>query len=282
MHDPIIVIGAARSGTKFIRDILGASQDLAAVPYDVNFIWRLGNEQSPHDQLQPNQISESLVHTLHQRLARAARLKNNDARRMIEKTVSNTIRVPFVDRVFPNARYIHLLRDGRDVTESSLRQWTAPTDWSYLLGKMAYFPLTNLRYATWFVLNRLRGTRDENHIAIWGPRYLGVEEDLSRDGVVAVCARQWRVCVEQACHDLDGIPASRVMTVRYEDLVADDAVLASLCDFAGIADADHVMDAYGARVLRDTSGKWRERMDAEAQQTMLEIVTPTLEELGYL
>ncbi|MFT5496106.1 MAG: hypothetical protein ACI9TH_001503 [Kiritimatiellia bacterium] len=282
MQDPIIVIGAARSGTKFIRDILGASHDLAVVPYDVNFIWRLGNEQVPHDRLTPEQVSDALAQTLQHRLARAARLKRTDKRRMIEKTVSNTIRVPFVNRVFPRARYIQLIRDGRDVTESSARQWQAATDWPYLLGKLTYFPLTNMRYASRFALDRLRGSKNKKHVAIWGPKYPGIEDDLSREGVVSVCARQWTCCVEQAQADLAAIPEERVMTVRYEDLVASEEPFAALCHFAGLSDTAHVMEAYRARVLRDTSGKWQSRMDEMARQQMLEIITPTLDKLGYL
>src|SRR4051812_20775701 len=40
---PVIVIGAARSGTKLLRDSLATHADVARVPYDVNYVWRFGN-----------------------------------------------------------------------------------------------------------------------------------------------------------------------------------------------------------------------------------------------
>jgi hypothetical protein len=47
----VFVIGAARSGTKFLRDVIGASPYAAVVPYDVNYVWRGGNEGFPDDAL---------------------------------------------------------------------------------------------------------------------------------------------------------------------------------------------------------------------------------------
>ncbi len=51
MSDVVIVIGAARSGTKVLREMLAASPNVAAVSFDVNFIWRTGNEGEANDVL---------------------------------------------------------------------------------------------------------------------------------------------------------------------------------------------------------------------------------------
>ena len=41
---PIIIIGAARSGTKIMRSVISADENVRAVSYDVNYVWRFGNE----------------------------------------------------------------------------------------------------------------------------------------------------------------------------------------------------------------------------------------------
>src|SRR2546430_7511188 len=58
---PVIVIGAARSGTKLLRDCLGTADEFAVVPYDINYLWRLGNEQFPNDELTPEQLTPKIT-----------------------------------------------------------------------------------------------------------------------------------------------------------------------------------------------------------------------------
>jgi hypothetical protein len=43
--------------------------------------------------------------------------------RWADKDPSNTLLLPFVDRLFPDAQYIHLLRDGHDVVASHRDRW---------------------------------------------------------------------------------------------------------------------------------------------------------------
>ena len=58
MMQHLFILGAGRSGTKIFRDCLGAANDVAAIPYDVGYIWRIGNERCSHDQLLPEHLSE--------------------------------------------------------------------------------------------------------------------------------------------------------------------------------------------------------------------------------
>ena len=51
--DPIIILGAARSGTKMLRKALASHPDLHAIPYDINYVWKYGSYQLPHDELRP-------------------------------------------------------------------------------------------------------------------------------------------------------------------------------------------------------------------------------------
>ena len=44
MSQIVIIIGAARSGTKYLRDVLATAPNAARVPYDINYIWRYGSE----------------------------------------------------------------------------------------------------------------------------------------------------------------------------------------------------------------------------------------------
>ncbi len=124
IQDPIIILGAARSGTKILRDTIAAHPSISSIPYDINFVWKYGLYHIRHDELTPNDLTERGKKFIHSFFSRFDS-KNLDTR-IIEKTVSNTVRVEFVQKIFPNCQFIHLIRDGRDVAVSSMIQWQAP------------------------------------------------------------------------------------------------------------------------------------------------------------
>src|SRR5699024_6585477 len=93
---------------------------------------------------------------------------------LVEKTVSNALRPDFVERVLPGARYILLIRDGRDVVESSYRMWQAPADSSGMKRKLASLPPRALPYAVWYGVNLVAGKLRGRGVGIWGVRYEGI------------------------------------------------------------------------------------------------------------
>ena len=154
--DKVILIGAARSGTKFLRSLLGVDAKVGEVPYDVNYIWRYGNEAYPDDAL-PVSLAAPRIKAYIRRLLSKQASMGTARSILVEKTVSNTLRIPFVREVFPEARFIHLIRSGRDVTESAMRMWLSPPDWRYLLQKARSFPVSNFGYAAWYLWNVVFG-----------------------------------------------------------------------------------------------------------------------------
>lgn len=229
----IVLIGAGRSGTKLVRDLLAAHPAVACVPYDINFVWRTGNERCPDDELQPSRLRPAAIRRIRRQLLRF----QGDAEVVVEKTVSNCLRVPFVHGALPDAKFVHLVRDGRDVVESARRQWVAPADCRYLLAKARTFPTFAVRrygigYASGFVRRLARQTGQP---PTWGPRYRGIDDDLAQLGLVETVARQWSVCVERALDDLATLPCEQVHTLRYEELVAQPGLqLRQLWSFAGL------------------------------------------------
>ena len=285
-HRPVIIIGAARSGTKILRDVLGASADTACIPFDVNYIWRTGNEKSPSDVLDVVDCTEDLRRRIRTSIFKAAGIQQRQTDRIVvEKTVSNCLRVPFVRRVFPEARFVHLVRDGRDVAESARRMWEAPLDRRYLLKKLKYFPWSNLRYVSWFAWNRLRQflpvtSGDESRVAIWGPRYPGIERALSTEPILRVCARQWRICVESALEGTERDQSGNWLQLRYEDFVGNEREIMRVAEFIGIKDIDPVLEKYRSEVRCDLGGRWKSLDHDEIEQIRSEL-GDTLSRLGY-
>ena len=274
---PVFIIGAARSGTKYLRDLAAASPKVDAIPFDVNFLWRIGNETAPDCELKPASLSPAKIERIRKAIVRAADLKPGNV--LLEKTVSNSLRVAFVKEIFPEARFIHLIRDGRSVIESVERVWDLPTSLTYKLQKLKYYPWTNFGYAAGIIADNLPWRRVKNRV--WGVQYSGIHEDLSCLSRIEICAKQWVKCVQATFRDLEKIPSEDVLEIRYERLVNDRAVFDAYREFLGVPDDPSMLTAYQSRTRSDTQDKWVERFINTDTNAIAKIMNPTLRQLGY-
>ena len=278
---PVFIIGAARSGTKFLRSCLAASREVASIPYDINYIWRYGSEEMHHDELLSENLSEKKSKYITKSLFRLADTESKNCRFLVEKTVSNTLRVSYIYKIFPNAKFIHLTRDGRAVIESSIRQWREPVDKGYLVKKLRYFPWTNYRYAWWFLKNLIQ-SRFSKLPPVWGPRYQGIQEDLLSLSVEEVCAKQWSRCVDLADTQLDEINPNQVYRVTFENLMSDPQTLKGLCEFIGISDREHVIDYFTKTVSPNNNQKSLNQLDKNSMLVIDKYASSTLKRLEYI
>lgn len=280
-YQPLILIGAARSGTKLIRDLIAEHPSVDKVPYDINYVWRVGNDAMPHDELTP----DLLTATIHHEILQHFETYSSGAPFLIEKTVSNCLRVPYVHAVFPDAQFIHLVRDGRDVVESARRQWNAPPNWRYILGKARTFPFTDaFGYALSYAKDAFRKlvTQNGSKASTWGPRYAGIEEDLANKTLLEVCAVQWARSVEKASTDLGRLPDEQVITVRYEDFVTDPrGYLERIARFIGLDPLPYAGNANLDVVSQQNVGKGIRNLSPEQLARIQPIIEDTLSMLGY-
>jgi hypothetical protein len=273
---PIIIIGAPRSGTNLLRDLLTSFPGVVTWPCDeINPLWRRHNTGWPDDALPAALATPKVRRSI--RRAFASRARRGGVHTVVEKTCANSLRVDFVERTLPEARYIHIVRDGRDAVASALQRWSAPLDLKYSLKKARFVPLAELPYyAVRFagsrcrrLLGRQRGRRS------WGPRFPDIDRWLATEPLADVAADQWRQCVLLASHSLLRLPASRVAHGRYESLVARPAAeLSRLLRFAKIPYHSDQL----ARAVRGVSvasvGRWRAALDAQIAARL----TPSIED----
>lgn len=279
---PVVILGGARSGTKLLRSIIAASPHYAPVPHDVNYVWRTLAPQHPNDALPASALAPAKVSRVRRLLLGMAGIGDGDRRQFVEKTVSNTLRIPLVDHVLPDALYIHLVRDGRDVTESALRCWQAPPEFGRLLDKLRDFPW---RTCSGYALAQARGILQKyashnRRLPVWGPAYPGIQRDLQRITLPEVCAWQWRRTVEAARQDLRSIPGDRWIEVRYEELVKNhDGVVSEIANLLNV-DAQPLALHAAASIKSATSrsATFQNKTQADAVEAIL---APLREELGY-
>ncbi|MDN3552597.1 sulfotransferase [Halomonas almeriensis] len=278
-----MVIGAPRSGTNILRDVLCKFDGVATWPCDeVNYLWRHGNVRYPSDEI-PAECATSAVQAYMQKQFDWV-AKRYQAHTVVEKTCANSLRVPFVDGAVPEAKYVYIHRDGIDTTGSAKLRWQAKLDIPYLLEKVRFVPLTDLPYyGTRYLWSRAyRLFSREKRLAFWGPALDDMPELLERYSLNEVCALQWQRCVENAERAFAEMPQDKVIRVRYEDFVRDPREeLSRIVDFLGLeVPADAIREAVSS-VSSKSIGKGRASLE-EAEVTRLEsLVGETLDRYGY-
>lgn len=133
---PIIFIGGAgRSGTSLLRTILNAHSHISIgaelkVTPEIAQFWRRMLRYSSHlahyFDLEERDLNEAFG-TLICSLLSKKLAGHGDTVRLGEKTPNNVFVFPHLHRIFPESPLLHIIRDGRDVVRSLLRQnWASP------------------------------------------------------------------------------------------------------------------------------------------------------------
>lgn len=280
----VIILGAPRSGTNMLLDVLTSLPGYSTWDCDeINLTWRHGNRDFPSDELQAQHATPEVRHYLRREFDKI-RAKPG-TRSVVEKTCANSLRVEFVHRVAPDARYLWITRDGLDAAASAVQRWHAPLDVKYTAAKVKYVPPGDIPYyGLRFVANQWRKRAASENASTghgwWGPKPNDWEE-LSRSRPLdEVALIQWERCITAAERGFAEIPSSQVHHVVYEEFVRDPVgglrdILTFLGD-PGVFDADAV-----AGVKASSVGKGRSGFSADAHERLAAVAGNTLERLGY-
>lgn len=267
--DYIIIIGAGRSGTNALRDALCKLDEFGTWPCDeINYVWRYGNRSHPTDELTPSDATEQTKRFIRTQFRRQQ--QNLGTHYLVEKTCANSLRVGFVNEVLPEARFINIVRDGRDVAVSAAQRWTAPLDLPYLARKARYVPKRDLPfYASRYLRTRLDRLRsDERRLSWWGPKFAGMEDLDAETPLLEVAARQWAASVLTADEQLADIPRERVLNIRYEDFVsAPFETLDQITRWIGARPSVDQLTAAAAGIHGRSVGSWASKLaDADERE----------------
>ena len=273
---PVVIIGAPRSGTNMLRDCLTALPNFSTWPCDeVPYIWRHGNLDVEHDELDPSHARPRVRDAIRRHIERQARRGGTPF--LVEKTCANSLRVEFVDRILPEARYLFIFRDGIDASASATRRWSSSIDLGYTLAKARFVPLPDVpRHGIRWLMNRVRQKqRDDSRLAIWGPAYRGMRDDARRLRLEELAATQWARCVERAADAFMRMPSELYRTLRYEDFVQDPrGQLKATLHWIRADATEEELDVAVARVHRSSVGKAQNTMGTSIMPAVEEIVRP--------
>lgn len=279
----VVIIGAPRSGTNMLRDVLSALPGVATWPCDeINYIWRHGNVRYPSDEFTTDMATPDVKRYLGRCFDHIAR--KYSAHTVVEKTCANSLRVSFVRRVLPDAKYIVIRRDGVDAAVSALNKWRAGIDIRYIARKAYYVPLSDMPYHAFSLSRNLIGKMfaSEQRISKWGPILSDMDNLLCNYSLAQVCMIQWQRCVDRTDEALKEIDRTMFHEVKYEAFVRnplDELVrIANFLDLS--APRDCLGDAVGD-VSDESVGKGARSIDQQEGRRLRYLARHTLSRHGY-
>ncbi|WP_373073947.1 sulfotransferase [Sulfurimonas sp.] len=285
----VFLIGAARSGTKLVRTILEQSENISVIPYDMNYIWKYGNYNVPHDELNDIELSEKEKKFIKNYIDKQQQKTKSPI--IVEKTVSNCLRVDFIKKIFPDAKIIHLYRDGRDVALSAKDRWEGnlfdkeQQSKKDIFKKLLDLPLLAVMP---YLLNYIKinvkhiFSTKSSSVESWGPIYNGIDIDKDKYSLLELCSLQWKKSVESTLKSLSKLKeGEEYINIKYEDLLSStNDEVKKLVDFINIQDSEKLFDYCDKNIRSKNMNKWTNLEKTEIDKIEL-IEKDTLTKLGY-
>jgi len=131
-----LIMGCARSGTSILGELIGSHPEVR-YKHEAHSVWnKAGLGENGSHRLTAEHATPKVARQIRKRFTE----EKGGARLFVEKCPRSVLRIPFIRAVFPEAKLIHIMRDGRDVACSMLpglggEEWRhlKPPDWQRLM-----------------------------------------------------------------------------------------------------------------------------------------------------
>jgi len=218
---PVFIVSPPRSGSSLLFETLAKAPNLYTIGSESHAIFEgmpqlnIAAHGHASNRLDAVAATPEVVAELRERFRR--RLVNRDGNapvaesvRILEKTPKNALRVPFIERVFPQAHFVYLYRDVRETLASMIEAWQS--------GRFVTYPdLPGWNGPPWSLL-LVPGWRE-----------------LADKPLAEIVAAQWQATTNLLLDDLATLPAERITVARYDALLADpQAEISRLCAATGL------------------------------------------------
>jgi hypothetical protein len=280
LKPPIFLLGNVRSGTSMMLRFFDAHPDVVSW-YEPRTVWCYAAPTRPHDRFTERDATPRVRRYIRGRFLKYQR--RHGGLRVMEKTPSNMFRIPYVRAIFPEAKFVYIVREPLANLSSSEIRWRKSINRGHLIERLAETPRSQLPfYVGRLVRDQLRKrVLRRRHVSVWGVRYPGIGDDLRTMSTEEVIAKQWASCSRQAEEDLADLGPGTVHRLRYEDFVSDPVtrfreVLAHF-DLPPSAEVD---EEVRTSVDPNRQQKWR-RLDPAVIERCLPYLADEMERHGY-
>ncbi|HEU4429450.1 MAG TPA: sulfotransferase [Myxococcota bacterium] len=245
---PIFIVGAARSGTSMSVRILGRHPDLANWSEAGRFYDpRHYDDLEADHQWGAERATAAEVERLHSRFEFERQSRGKP--RFINKHPRSSVRLDYLRAIFPDAYFLHVIRDGRAVARS-------------MVERLARYPRRPQSVLQQFV--KPPGWRA-----------------LQRENQYEEAILQWRAVVRHVRSHRE-ILAGRYFEYRYEDFCDQPKrILSQVLVWAELDSSDEVVDELVSAPLQSRNYKFAETLSPQDIAFMNRSAGDLLAELGY-
>lgn len=289
----VCIVGAPRSGTTILGDVLSQHPDIGHL-FEPYFIWDHHYGPLENDIRTSDMATPEIATWIRREFG--IFLRKSGRKMLLDKSPFSSFRIPFVNKVFPNGKFIHLVRDGREVSLSTFRKWLERNDYTAygnyhkfiweVYDKLRKRPYLRTRLLA--ILYELRFNfrlKLKNFYAGyydgkpgWGVRYPGFEKDMKSYTLLQFNALQWLHSVAQIEKDLAVIPDTRKLTIRYEDFLLEPGqTVSKILSYIDLPESDSVDIG---RVK--TEYKKTREISNEQLEEIVPLIRGKLADLGYI
>ncbi len=182
-----------------------------------------------------------------------SRLTTEKRNRLLLK-ITGWPKIGFLSNVFPNAKFIHVIRDGRAVANSLINVewwegWGGPERWRW-------------------------GPLSKNHQEEW--------ESYDQSFIV-LAAIQWKILMDATEKAKKHLEKSRILEVKYEELCSNHIPLfMEVAKFCEIEWNDNFAARLKEHKLRNTNSKYKNELSLQQQNDLNSVLEGYLGKYGYL
>ena len=272
VEKPIFILGTGRSGTTILGIVLSMHREIGYLN-EPKAIWHLIH---PHEDIIGNYsqteaqyrlTAEDATNQMRQRAAQmfGAYLTTTRSKRLVDKYPELIFRVDFVRAIFPEARFIFLVRNGWDTCHSI-------ATWSKRLG----VHINGEKHDWWGVNDRKWRLLVEQLVKTDSVFSQATDEVERFERHLDRAAVEWIVTMREGLHLMQTSP-DYIHLVRFEDLTSQpDETLSILCDFCELP-TDTTFRKYAQQTLHPVPP----RKPFDVHPKIAPLFYDTMREVGY-
>jgi len=226
---PVFIVAAPRAGSTLLYEALAVNSSFCTLGGEAHWLvenipsLRPGWPGVDSNRLTGSHATDAIAEHVAESILRRAMSSTHESvklsasgLRLLEKTPKNAIRIPFLNEIFSDARFIFLWRDPRENISSIMEAWKG---------------------GRWITYKNLPGW-DGPWSMLLPPGW----RDLRGRPLEEVAAYQWRYTNETVLADLHQLAIDRFAVVNYTDLLSNPrGTIERLCAFTGVEMDDATM-----------------------------------------